>query len=222
MSGPIVILDVDGTLVDTNYHHAIAWYRAFRRFDTTLPLARLHRHMGMGGDQLVSEVAGEGFERQHGDGVRDAETEEYSALIGEVAALEHATELVRELGERGCRVILASSAKEEEIRHYVDLLGVDDVPYTSSKDAEQTKPHPDLVVAALEKAGGDGDAVMLGDTTWDGEAAQRAGVPMLGVLLGGFSELELREAGAREVFSALDELAGDLDTLLDAAAPIRA
>jgi len=217
--GPIVILDVDGTLVDTNYHHALAWYRAFRRFEVTLPLARLHRHMGMGGDQLVAEVAGNDFESEHGNDVRDAEKEEFGALIGEVAALEHATELMGALGDAGCSLILASSAKEEEIEHYVELLGAGDVPYTTSSDVEQTKPDPDLVVAALEKADGDGPALMIGDTPWDCEAAQRAGVPMVGVLLGGFSEQELREAGAKQVYTALRDVMGDLDALLEHAEP---
>ena len=216
----LVILDVDGTLVDTNYHHAIAWYRAFRRFDETIPLARIHRYMGMGGDQLVPEVAGEEFASEHGDDVRAAEKEEYRALIDEVAALENATELTRALTERGCRVIFASSAKEAEIEHYVSLLDAADVPYTTSADVEETKPSPDLVLAALEKAGDHGAAVMLGDTTWDAKAAADAGVPMVGLLTGGFSEGELREAGAVEVFDHLEQILDDLDGFVGhAAAP---
>ena len=219
-NGPVVILDVDGTLVDTNYHHAIAWYRAFRRFGETIPLARLHRHMGMGGDQLVGEVAGEAFDERHGDDARDAEKEEYAALIDEVAALEHATELVRALRDHGARVVLASSAKEGEIGHYVELLGLgDDVPTTDSSDVETTKPQPDLVQAALAKVEGDGRAVMVGDTPWDAKAAAAAGVPMVGILTGGFSEEELRRAGAVAVYDHLEALLGDIDGLLAQAAP---
>jgi HAD superfamily hydrolase (TIGR01549 family) len=213
-AAPIVVLDVDGTLVDTNYHHAIAWYRAFRRFGETIPLARLHRYMGMGGDQLVAEVAGEEFDERHGDDVREAEKEEYGRLIDEVAALEHATELIRALQERGAQAVLASSAKEWEIGHYVELLGVEDVPTTDSSDVETTKPQPDLVQAALEKAGGDGPALMIGDTTWDAKAAAGAGVPMVGILTGGFSAEELRRAGAVDVFDHLEDLLGDLDRAL--------
>jgi HAD superfamily hydrolase (TIGR01549 family) len=212
---PIVVLDVDGTLVDTNYHHTIAWYRAFRRHDETVPLARLHRAIGMGGDQLVAEVAGEDFDAAHGDDVRDAEKEEYADLIDEVAALEHATELIRALQARGAQVVLASSAKEDEIGHYVELLGVTgDVATTDSSDVERTKPQPDLVEAALGEVGGDGPALMVGDTPWDAKAAAAAGVPMVGILTGGFSEEELRRAGAVEVFRHLEDLLIDLDRLL--------
>src|SRR3954451_282284 len=132
--GIIAILDVDGTLVDTNYHHALAWSRALRAHGAVVPLVDLHRHMGMGGDQLVAAVAGEDFDREHGDDARAAEKEEYGRLIDEVAALEHATELVQALRDRGAAVILASSAKEDEIERYVKLLGVEGVPYTTSDD----------------------------------------------------------------------------------------
>ena len=212
--GPIAILDVDGTLVDTNYHHAIAWFRALKRHDRCVPLWQLHRHMGMGGDQLVAAVTDDDFEARAGEDVRAAEKEEYSALIGEVVALKGASELVEGLRERDCRVILSSSAKEEEVEHYVELLGVDGVPYTTSADVERTKPQPDLINAALERAGG-GEAFMIGDSTWDCEAADRAGVRTIALLTGGFSEEELLEAGAERVFrdietllEALDEVAG--------------
>jgi HAD superfamily hydrolase (TIGR01549 family) len=225
--GIIAILDVDGTLVDTNYHHALAWSRARRAQGAVVPLVDLHRHMGMGGDQLVGAVAGEEFDREHGEDARAAEKEEYGKLIGEVQALKHATELVEALLERGATAILSSSAKEEEIRHYVELLGVEDVPYTTSADVEETKPEPDLIQAALAKAGaGSGDrardAIMIGDSTWDCEAAKRAGVRTFALLTGGFGEDELREAGAERVYHKLEDLIGDLGTLLDAAAPASA
>jgi len=210
----IVLLDVDGTLIDTNYHHAIAWFRAFRRFEVTLELVDLHRRMGMGGDQLVGDVAGEEFDRERGDDVRAAEKEEYGALIDEVCPLGQARELIDDLRERGCTVVLASSAKQEEVEHYLELLGVDDLPYTTSSDVEQTKPKPDLVLAALEKAGGDGDAVMIGDSTYDCEASQRACVPCFGVLTGGFSREELAESGAGDAWTKLEDLRRDLDRVL--------
>jgi HAD superfamily hydrolase (TIGR01549 family) len=206
------ILDVDGTLVDTNYQHALAWYRAFRRHGIVLPVWRLHRHIGMGGDQLVAAVAGEDVERSRGDDIRAAEKELYAELIGEAEPFEASRELIVQLKQRGHSVVLASSAKEEELDHYLDLLDARDLAdaWTSSADVEATKPEPDLVLAAREKAGA-GKGVMVGDTTWDCEAAERAGVPTLAVLTGGFSEDELRDAGAAAVFESIAEQCERLD-----------
>jgi HAD superfamily hydrolase (TIGR01549 family) len=209
---PGAILDIDGTLVDTNYHHAIAWYRAFREQEVTLPLWRIHRHIGMGGDQLVAALAGEGFDRAHGDEVRAAEKTLYMELIDEVRPLEGARELIAELNRTGHAVVLASSAKPDEVEHYLDLLDARELAdgWTHSGDVERTKPEPDLVAAAVEKAGG-GAAVMVGDSKWDCEAAARAGLETVAVLTGGFSEAELREAGAACVFESLMDLRADLD-----------
>jgi HAD superfamily hydrolase (TIGR01549 family) len=204
----VAILDVDGTLVDTNYHHAIAWFRAFRRHFLTLPVWRIHRHIGMGGDQLVAALAGDEVEERLGDSIRDAESELYRKLIDEVQAMEGSRELIEELKEAGNVVVLASSAKEWEVEHYLDLLGAREIVdgWTTSADVEQTKPQPDLVHAALDKAGGEGNAMLIGDTVWDVEAAARAGVETLAVLTGGFSEAELRDAGAKQVFTSVEEL----------------
>jgi HAD superfamily hydrolase (TIGR01549 family) len=209
---PAAILDVDGTLVDTNFHHAIAWFRAFRQHDVVLPIWRIHRHIGMGGDQLVKSLCGERVDEEKGDDIRAAEKVLYSELIGEVQPLRGARELIEDLKERGHAVVLASSAKEDEVDHYLDLLDARDLAddWTTSADVEATKPEPDLVQAAVEKAGG-GDAVMVGDTTWDCEAAERAGVPTIAVLTGGFSEAELRDAGAVAVFESIQELRESLD-----------
>ena len=206
------ILDIDGTLVDTNYHHALAWYRAFRQHGVVLPIWRIHRHIGMGGDQLVGALCGQEVERERGDAIRDAEKGHYQELIGEVEPLEGARELIRELKKRGAAVVLASSAKEEEVEHYVDLLDARELAdgWTTSADVEATKPEPDLVAAAIEKAGG-GPAVMVGDSTWDCESAKRADVPCVGVLTGGFSEQELLDAGAACVFRSLTELRRELE-----------
>ena len=204
---PAAILDVDGTLVDTNYHHAVAWYRAFRRHGRTLPLYKIHRHMGMGGDHLVPTLAGEDWDAEHGDDARAAEKTLYRSLIEEVAPLADARRLLETLKERGHTVILASSAKEDEVDHYLDLLDARDLAdgWTTSGDVEATKPDPDLVRSALDKAGG-GAAVMVGDSTWDCVAAGKAEVQTIGVLTGGFSEKELREAGAVAVFETLADL----------------
>jgi phosphoglycolate phosphatase-like HAD superfamily hydrolase len=201
------ILDVDGTLVDTNYQHAIAWYRAFRQYGLVLPIWRIHRHVGMGGDQLVPSLAGEDWEAEHGDDVRAAEKALYMSLINEVEPLEYARGLIEGFKAEGRTVVLASSAKPDEIEHYLDLLDARELVdgWTTSGDVEKTKPEPDLVAAALEKAGG-GPAVMLGDSTWDCESAKRADVPIVGVLMGGFSEQELLDAGAARVFRSLSDL----------------
>ena len=205
---PAAILDVDGTLVDTNYHHVIAWYRAFKRHGIVLPLWRIHRHIGMGGDQVVGALAGEDVERERGDDIRAAEKELYLELIEEVEPFEGARELIERLKKRGQTVVLASSAKAEEVERYLDLLDARDLAdgWTTSADVEATKPHPDLVVAGVEKAGG-GEAVMVGDTPWDCESASGAGVQTVCVLTGGFSEQELRGAGAVAVFESVAQLA---------------
>jgi HAD superfamily hydrolase (TIGR01549 family) len=204
----LVILDVDGTLVDTNYHHAIAWFRAFQRYEVTLPVWRIHRHIGMGGDQLIEALAGEEVEKRSGDQIREAEGELYRELIGEVRTMEGSRELIEDLREAGHRVVLASSAKEWEVEHYLDLLDAREIVdgWTTSADVENTKPQPDLIKAALDKVDDDGAAILIGDTVWDVEAAKRAGIETLAVLTGGFSEAELLEAGAKEVFSSVDEL----------------
>jgi HAD superfamily hydrolase (TIGR01549 family) len=204
----IAILDVDGTLVDTNYHHAIAWFRAFLRHDVVVPVWRVHRHIGMGGDQLVAAVAGDEVEEQAGDEIREAESELYRELIGEVRTMEGSRELIEDLRERDNVVVLASSAKDWEVEHYIELLGAEEIvdAWTTSADVEQTKPEPDLIKAALEKADADGEAMLIGDTVWDVEAAKRAGVETLAVLTGGFSEQELRDAGAKKVFTSVNEL----------------
>jgi len=212
VSKPAAVLDIDGTLVDTNYQHAIAWYRAFLQSGKVLPIWRIHRHIGMGGDQLVASLAGEEFDAEHGDDVRAAEKVLYMALIEEVRPFADARALLEHLKSRGHAVVLASSAKPDEVEHYLDLLTARDLAddWTHSGDVERTKPEPDLVAAAIEKAGG-GEAVMVGDSTWDCEAAQRAGIKTVAVLTGGFSEDELREAGATAVFPSLSELLAGLD-----------
>jgi HAD superfamily hydrolase (TIGR01509 family) len=201
------ILDIDGTLVDSNYQHALAWYRAFREHGYIRPIWRIHRHIGMGGDQMVRALCGDEAEERDGDAIRAAEGRHYSGMLAEVEPLEGARDLIVDLKESGHRVVLASSAKPEEVGHYLDLLDARDLAddWTSAGDVERTKPAPDLVQTAIEKIGG-GPAVMVGDSTWDCEAAGRAGVHTVAVLTGGFSEAELRAAGAIAVFGSIVEL----------------
>jgi HAD superfamily hydrolase (TIGR01549 family) len=208
------ILDIDGTLVDTNYHHALAWYRAFRQHEVVLPVWRIHRSIGMGGDQLVAALAGDEVEREQGDGIRAAEKPLYMAMIEEVEPFAGARELIGELKGRGHAVVLASSAKSDEVDHYVSQLEAKERVdgWTTSADVDRTKPEPDLVKAAIEMAGTD-DAVMVGDSVWDCEAAKRAGIPSIGVLTGGYSADELSDAGASRVFESIEELRGDLGAI---------
>jgi HAD superfamily hydrolase (TIGR01549 family) len=210
------LLDVDGTLIDSNYQHALAWFRAFRRHGIVLPIWRIHRHVGMGGDQLVPALAGKRVDEEHGDAIRDTRTEIYSELIGEVQPLEGARELIADLKDRGLTVVLASSAPQDEIDHYLDVLDARELAdgWTTDDDVESTKPEPDLVRAALAKAG-TGDAFMVGDTPWDIEAARKAGIDTVTLITGGFSEQELRDAGAAAVFDSVEELRKRLGEIVD-------
>jgi len=208
------VLDIDGTLVDTNYHHAIAWFRAFRQHGFVLPLWRIHRHIGMGGDQFVAALAGEGFDREQGDSVRAAEKVLYTEIIHEVQPLAGARALMEDLKGNGHTVILASSAKPEELEHYLTLLDARALAdgWTDSGDVERTKPEPDLVLAALGKAGAaPKEAVMIGDSVWDCKAAKSARVRSIGVRTGGFSEQELLDAGASAVYDSVESLREGLD-----------
>ena len=203
----LVILDVDGTLVDTNYQHALAWFRAFREHGQVLPLWRIHRATGMGGDKMVEYLGGKELERSQGDAIRDAESHAYGELIGEVELLDGAREFLAHLKDSGVTVVLASSAKEKELSHYLDLLKARDVvdAWTSSADVQETKPKPDLVQAAISKGGG-GSAVMVGDTPWDVEAARRSGISTICLTTGGFARQELEQGGAIAVFDSIPEL----------------
>jgi HAD superfamily hydrolase (TIGR01549 family) len=212
VSKPAAILDVDGTLVDASYQQALAWYRAFRKHDLVLALWRLHRHVGMGGDKYIAAVAGDDVERHIGDEVRDEWEKQFEEMIEEVAPFAGAHELIEELKQRGHAVVLASSSIEKHTEHFVDLLEARELAdaWTTKDDVEATKPSPDLISAALAKAGTE-DAVMIGDTPWDVEAARKAGVATLAVRTGGaYSEAELLAAGAAAVYESVEELRRDL------------
>lgn len=206
-----VILDVDGTLVDTNYHHALAWYRAFRRYDVTVPVWTIHRHIGMGGDQLVGAVAGDDVERAHGDEIRAAWTEQADAMLDEISALPGAHELLVAVRDAGFGLVMASSGKPHHVERYAELIEAGDLAdaWVSSGDVEQTKPAPDLLMVAMERIGAQA-AVVVGDSVWDCRAAARVGLPSVAVRTGGFSNEELREAGATSVYESVDELIKDV------------
>ncbi|NEK84231.1 HAD family hydrolase [Blastococcus saxobsidens] len=218
MSEPrIAVLDVDGTLVDTNYQHALAWYRALRSLGETFPVWRIHRLIGMGGDRLPAALGGDDVEARIGDQARERWTEEFDKVIDEVEPLPGARALIEALRERGHRVVLASSGKGKHVDHALDLLGVRDLAeaWTTSEDVESSKPAPDLLQVALKKLGEPVDApsVMIGDSVFDVEAAKNAGMPAIVVRSGGFGDDELREAGALDVFDTPGDLAAALDRL---------
>jgi HAD superfamily hydrolase (TIGR01549 family) len=202
-----IFFDIDGTLVDSTYHHAFAWHRAFTRYDVDVPMWRVHRTIGMGGDKLVAVVAGEDVEEKLGDDLRDAWSEEYSKVEAEVDPFPAAATLVRRLAGEGFVVALASSGEKEFSERALASLGLDDEVHTlvTSADVEDSKPDPDLIGVTLEKVGPD-RAVFVGDTPYDVEAAARAGLGCVALLTGGFSRGELEEAGAVLVADSLDEL----------------
>ncbi|NUR06503.1 MAG: HAD family hydrolase [Nocardioidaceae bacterium] len=207
-----VVLDVDGTLVDTVYLHTTAWVRAFADVGVVVPAWRVHRAIGMGGDRLVTEVAGEPTEAALGDEVRNRHGEHFEELINEARMLPGADELLETLMNRGFLVVLASSGEEEQTDRLLSLVDGAGRAHarTSSDEADRSKPAPDLVDAAIAKAGGERAAV-VGDAVWDVEAARAQGRPAIGLLCGGFGAAELRDAGAETVFCDPADLVAHLD-----------
>ncbi|WP_091059409.1 HAD family hydrolase [Klenkia brasiliensis] len=216
MAPRIAVLDVDGTLVDSNYHHALAWYRAFRSLGETVPVWRLHRLIGMGGDQLVAAVGGDELEERLGDAARDRWEQEVQPLLGELSPLPGARDLLVAVREAGHRLVLASSGKSDQVDHYLDLLDARNLAeaWTTSDDVEASKPAPDLLRTALTKLGEpeDAPAVVVGDSVYDVEAAKRAGMPAYVVRSGGFGDDELRAAGAVELYDTPADLTAALDS----------
>ena len=202
-----VVLDVDGTLVDSVYAHVTAWMRAFRGVGFPVEGWRIHRAIGMGGDRLVAAVAGQRVEEAVGDQTRELHDREYEDLVPGVLPLPGADALLETLKERGFTVVLASSGTKTQTEQALELLERSDLAdaWVCSADVEASKPAPDLLHAALERAEG-GDAVMIGDAVWDVEAARRAGLDAIGLRCGGFGEAELRDAGAISVFDSPQDL----------------
>jgi HAD superfamily hydrolase (TIGR01509 family) len=208
-----VLFDVDGTLVDTNYLHVVCWWEAFGQAGFNVPMARIHRAMGMGSDQLLDALLPEDRDRGEDGSVRAAHSALYATYWSRQRPLRGAPDLLRACRERGLRVVLASSADAREFAALRAALNADDAvdEATSSADVERSKPAPDLVRVALDKAGVRPDAaVFVGDTVWDVEACLTAGVPCIGLLSGGIGRAELLDAGAAEVYDGPGELLGAL------------
>jgi HAD superfamily hydrolase (TIGR01509 family) len=205
-----VLFDVDGTLVDTNYLHVVAWWRAFRSQGHEVPMTRLHRTVGQGSDQFVSTILGRDDER-----VRNAHSDFYGQWKHRLVAFDGAADLLRTTKKAGLTVVLATSASEAEAEHLTAAIGADDVidVVTTKGDVDASKPDPDIVHTALRKAGLSAEAALfVGDTVWDVEAARRAGLSCVGVLTGGISEAELRDAGAVAVYRDARHLLDEFDT----------
>lgn len=205
-----ILLDVDGTLVDSTYVHALAWIRAFRSVGENPPWARVHRAIGLGGDKLVAHVLDDAAEERLGDEARAEWEKHYADLVDDVVAVPGAAELISDLHRRGLRVALASSGAERFTTRAIELIGIskaDVDAVTSSDDVDESKPEPDLLGVARQRAGGR-HGVLVGDTTWDVEAAIRADMPCVAVLSGGFSADELRAAGAADVVDSVADLIG--------------
>ncbi len=156
MSDPtIAVLDIDGTLIDSNYQHALAWYRALRSVGKTYPVWRLHRLIGMGGNQVVPAIGGEDLERRVGDQAREQQGKEVDALLEEMEPLPGARDLLVAIKKRGHRLVLASSGQQRHVEVFLDKLDargiVDD--WTTSGDVKASKPAPDLLQVALKKLG---------------------------------------------------------------------
>jgi HAD superfamily hydrolase (TIGR01509 family) len=213
----IALVDIDGTLLDSNYHHTVAWSRGFQEAGYTVPLRRIHRHMGMGGDRLVAAVVDDAAEEEHGDAIRERWEKEFDSMLAETRLLDGARELLDGLADAGLQVVLASSGKPKHAGHALDLLDARErtTAWTTSEDAEETKPHPELLQAALSKVGGrPEEAVVIGDAVWDVEAASRIGIPTVALLCGGFGRDELLRAGAVAAYDDPRDLLEQLDVAL--------
>lgn len=213
-----VLFDIDGTLVDSNYLHVEAWHRAFQATGLRVPSWRIHRGIGQDSAILLSNLVGERSEdwNEHAKGLH---TQFYEELASRLRVFDNARELIVELDRRGIRVVLATSAPQNELNLLRGLLDVDEAVHamTSADDVDTAKPDPDIIEVALERAGVDAaDAIMIGDAVWDMKAARRAGVTPYGVLSGGVGPGELRDAGAEDVFDDAAAVLGNLDKILGA------
>ncbi len=197
----VVVLDVDGTLMDTNYLHTEAWARALAEVGCQAPRAEIHKQIGKGSDRLIPSFV---EDEEAGEKVNELHSEFYSGFQKFGYPLPGARDLISTLSGRGYQVWFVTSAKPEELEHHLESLEAEEklTGVISSGDVENSKPAPDIFELALEKAGSaPEEAVAVGDSIWDIEAAKAAGIRTVAVLTGGaFSEAELKEAGAAGVY----------------------
>jgi HAD superfamily hydrolase (TIGR01509 family) len=211
---PGVLFDVDGTLVDTTYLHAVAWWEAFRQHEHDVPMAEIHRAIGMGSDHLLDHLLGPDRDRDDDAELTAAHAVLYAAYWERLRPLPGAADVLRACARRGLAVVLASSAQEHELDVLRQVIDADDVisAATSSADAGSSKPAPDILEAALDQSDVDRErAVFVGDAVWDVEAAAKLGIPCIGLACGGTSAAELRQAGAVATYRDPAELLRSLD-----------
>jgi HAD superfamily hydrolase (TIGR01509 family) len=209
-----VLFDVDGTLVDTTFLHAVCWSEALRQHGHRVPMARVHHAIGMSGDKLLAHCLGDDRDRSEDEALSEAHSTIYKQWWGRLTPLPGAADLVRRCHERGLAVVLASSANEEELGALRAALDAEDAidAATSSSDAGAGKPEPDIVESALQKGGlAASEVVFVGDAVWDGYAAQLARIPFIAVTCGGTPASDLRDSGAIEVWADPAELLTNLD-----------
>lgn len=210
---PVVVLDLDGTLVDSVYQHVVAWHTAFHDVGLHVSAVRVHEAIGMGGDRLVAHVAGDPAEAAVGEDVRKLHDDYFRTQLRSVCALDGAADLVEALAGHGHRLALVSSSESDLVDDLLELLDVRrhlTAVVTGSDDAA-TKPASDMVELGIERAGG-GKAIVVGDAVWDALSAEAAGVPCVGLRSGGISAERLTSAGASRVYDGprdlLDRLEG--------------
>ncbi|HEY0389597.1 MAG TPA: HAD family hydrolase [Gaiellales bacterium] len=215
MADRAILIDVDGTLVDSTYLHAVAWAGALRTHGIDIPTARSHRLIGMQGSRLLAELIGEERAAPIAEQAEEEHSRRFKGLRDQVFPLTGARRLLEGLRAREVPVVLTSSAQEEEIKHYLGLLGAGHLVagWTSAGDVEHSKPDPEPVLAALEKSGCR-QGLVIGDSPWDVIAAKGAGLPAAAVRTGGFATSELEESGAAIVCEDLDELCDRLDEVV--------
>ncbi|MFE9479134.1 HAD family hydrolase [Streptomyces spororaveus] len=208
------LFDVDGTLVDTNHLHVVCWWEALRQAGHHLAMHDVHRAIGLPGEGLLGHLLGEDRDTSEDDALSDAHSTLYGTYFDRLPPFDAAAELLRELDRRGWRVVLVTSAKDSELEALRKAIGADDAitATASSDDVDEGKPAPDPVHHALGLAGAAArDAVFVGDTVWDMQAATRADVTCVGLLCGGIPQRDLEEAGARAVYRHPADLLAHLD-----------
>ncbi len=203
MAPTTVLFDVDGTLVDSNFHHVVAWHHAFLDVDREVPCWRILGLIGRSGEELMSALLGDELAEEHGSHVKKLHTKYFLDAASQLRRLPGTRELLEAIAERGWQSVLATSAGDDELAALRSALDCEDLitAVTSAADTERAKPHPDIVATALQRVDATpAGAIFLGDAVWDVHAAQRAGVPVAAVLTGGTSREALIDAGADQVY----------------------